>query len=62
MSSMKQCSICNNTAVFKVKNENIYYCKEHAEEFFDIDSLEIISDKIKLGANQANILKKFLNN
>lgn len=57
---MNHCSICSKTAIFKIKGENIYYCKEHAEEFFDIDSLEIISKKIESSVKEAEILEKFI--
>ena len=57
---MNTCSICEKIAIFKIKGENIYYCKEHAEEFFNIDSLEIITNKIQTNQKQAQILKKYL--
>lgn len=56
---MPKCSICNNDAIFRVKDLAIFYCKEHSEEFFTKDSLQPI-DKLKLGTIQAEILKKFL--
>jgi len=59
---MNSCIICKKTPIFKIKGENIYYCKEHAEEFFNIDSLEIISNKIQTNQKQAQILKKYLEN
>ncbi len=54
------CSICDEIAIFKIKGENIFYCKKHAEEFFNIDSLEIITNKLLQNKNEAIILKKFL--
>ncbi len=57
---MKKCIICGKTAIFKIKGEEIYYCKEHAKKFFNIDSLEIISNRIKTNQEKAEILKKYL--
>jgi len=57
---MTTCSICKKTAIFKIKGENVYYCKEHAEAFFPIDALEVISKKIKKVSYEANALKKFI--
>lgn len=53
------CSICNNKGIFKIKGEKIYYCREHAVEFFDLDSLESI-EKLEKGIHNANKLKDFL--
>ncbi len=58
---LNQCSICKNIGIFKIKGEKIYYCKKHAEEFFDIESLET-TKKIEKGFDQANKLKSFLIN
>ena len=55
-----ECTICNKSAVFKIKGENIYYCKNHAEEFFSTNSLEEIQ-KLELSEKQAQILKNKLN-
>ena len=55
----KICSICKKEAKFKIKGENIFYCKEHAKEFFETDCLENFK-KIELGQKQAEILKKYL--
>ncbi len=56
---METCVICNKAAVFKIKNEKIYYCENHAKEFFETDALENIS-KIKKSAKEAKILKQYL--
>lgn len=57
---MSKCVICGKDAIFKVKNEKVYYCKIHAEEFFSIDCLENIQ-KINKSVKQANILEEYLN-
>ncbi|MCA9495870.1 MAG: hypothetical protein KC589_02925 [Nanoarchaeota archaeon] len=56
---MSKCTICEKEAFYKVKNEKIFYCRKHAEEFFSLDYLEKI-DSIKVSQKQANILKKFI--
>jgi hypothetical protein len=56
---MKKCSICDNTALFKIKNEEIYYCKTHAKEFFEENALENIK-QISTSVRQANALKSYL--
>jgi ribosomal protein L37AE/L43A len=55
-----KCSICGETAVYKIKNEEIYYCKEHAKEFFNVDSLIEIKSRIIQSNNEALKLKKKL--
>ena len=56
---MVKCSICDNDAVYKIKDLSIYYCEKHAKDFFEKNSLEQI-DKLKIGTKESNILKKYL--
>lgn len=56
---MKECVICGNSSFFKVKNEKIFYCRIHAEEFFSKNTLEKV-DPIKISKKQAEMLRKFL--
>lgn len=56
---MSECIICNKSGIFKVKGEKIFYCKEHAEEFFEKDALENIS-KLQIGVIESNKLQEFL--
>ena len=56
---MKRCSICGERAVYKIKGEKIFYCRAHAREFFDDNSLENIR-KISKGAREADVLKEYL--
>ncbi|MFW6285872.1 MAG: hypothetical protein ACOC16_01750 [Nanoarchaeota archaeon] len=56
---MKKCSICDNKALFKIKNEEIYYCQTHAREFFEENALENIQ-QISKSVKQANALKEYL--
>jgi len=58
---MQKCVICSKTGIFKIKGEEIYYCKEHAEDFFPLDALENIS-KLKTGIKQAESLRKLVKN
>jgi uncharacterized pyridoxamine 5'-phosphate oxidase family protein len=56
---MTKCSICGKVATFKIKGEKIYYCTQHAKEFFQEDALEKVKE-ISKGARDANFLKEYL--
>jgi len=56
---MQKCVICSKAGIFKIKGEDIYYCKEHAEDFFPLDALENIS-KLETGLKQAEKLKELV--
>lgn len=56
---MTKCIICSKPAIFKIKGEKIYYCKNHAEEFFSSDCLLNVK-YIEKGAKDAEKLKEFL--
>ncbi len=59
MKSQENCTICKKIATSKIKGEEIYYCKDCADNFFSSDSLENIQ-KLKQSNLQAQKLKEFL--
>jgi len=59
MISEENCTICNKTAVLKIRGESIFYCKDCGDKFFSVDSLENIA-KIRKSEKEALALKKFI--
>lgn len=55
------CVICGNIGIYKIRGQNIYYCKSHYEQFFSKNCLENI-EKIEIGEKEAQILKKLIEN
>jgi hypothetical protein len=56
-----KCEICQKEAVYKIRGEEIFYCREHAIEFFGVDCLDEIKSRIKNTEIKANKLKEKLN-
>ena len=59
MKSQENCTICKKNATLKIKGEEIYYCKDCADNFFSSNLLENIK-KLKQSNIQAQKLKEIL--
>lgn len=54
-----KCFICSKKGIFKIKGEDIFYCKDCAKKFFSPNCLELIKNISKINYN-AKILKNIV--